>query len=261
MRIGSVLVPRSTSHESIGPRIAPAAFCTNFIHSTSSWCFRTTIPPTLSLWPLRNFVVLCVTMSAPSVERPLDIGAGERVVDDDADTVAMRDRARRGKIGDPQHRVGRRFDEQVFGLGRDRWLDELELRRIDVGEVEPELAADALEETERPTVGVVADDEMIADSSRVKHRVDRGHARGKGERGRAALDGREIGFERHPRRILRASVFETLVLAEPLLDVGGGLINRRDDGAGGRIGFLTGVNANGAESCGVVEFHSVTLLL
>ena len=60
----------------------PAAFCTNFIHSTSSWCLRTTMPPTLSLWPLRNFVVLWRTMSAPSVERPLDVGAGERVVDD-----------------------------------------------------------------------------------------------------------------------------------------------------------------------------------
>ena len=66
MRTVSVFVPRSTSHESIGPRMAPAAFCTNFIHSTSSSCLTMTTPPTLSLWPLRNFVVLCTTMSAPS---------------------------------------------------------------------------------------------------------------------------------------------------------------------------------------------------
>ncbi len=88
IRIGKVLVPRSTSHESIGPRIAPAAFCTNFIHSTSSACFSTMMPPTLSLCPLRNLVVLWVTMSQPELERALNVWARERVVDDHADPVA-----------------------------------------------------------------------------------------------------------------------------------------------------------------------------
>ena len=83
MRTVSVLVPRRISQESIGPRIAPAAFCTNFIQSTSSWCLRMTTPPTLSLWPLRNFVVLCRTMSAPERQRPLDVRARKGVVDDD----------------------------------------------------------------------------------------------------------------------------------------------------------------------------------
>ena len=66
IRSGSVLVPRSTSHESNGPRIAPAAFCTNFSHSMSSSRVAMTTPPTLSLWPFRYFVVLCVTRSAPN---------------------------------------------------------------------------------------------------------------------------------------------------------------------------------------------------
>ena len=146
----------------------------------------------------------------------------------------------------------------MLGDGR---LDQVELRGIDVGEVEPELAADPLEETERAAVGVVADDEVIAGFEPGQDRVDRGHARGEGERGRAALDGGEVGLERHARGILRAAVFEALVLAESLLHVGGGLIDRRDDGAGGRIGCLAGVNADRAEACGVVEFHSVSLLL
>ena len=65
IRIGSVLVPRSTSHASIGPMIAPSAFCTNLSHSM--WSSRTAItaPPTLSECPFRNFVVLCTTRSAP----------------------------------------------------------------------------------------------------------------------------------------------------------------------------------------------------
>ena len=66
MRSVSVLVPRSTSHESNGLRIAPAAFWMNFSHSTSSSRVAITTPPMLSLWPFRYFVVLCMTRSAPS---------------------------------------------------------------------------------------------------------------------------------------------------------------------------------------------------
>ena len=44
-------------------------------------------------------------------------GLGERVVDDDAHAVAVRDRARRRQVGDAQHRVGRRLDEQHFVFG------------------------------------------------------------------------------------------------------------------------------------------------
>ena len=46
--------------------MAPSAFCTNLNHSMSSSRTAMTMPPTLSLWPLRYFVVLCVTMSAPN---------------------------------------------------------------------------------------------------------------------------------------------------------------------------------------------------
>ena len=66
MRSGSVFVPRSTSHESNGLRIAPSAFCTNLSHSMSSSFVAMTTPPTLSLCPFRYFVVLWVTRSAPN---------------------------------------------------------------------------------------------------------------------------------------------------------------------------------------------------
>src|SRR4030095_2438172 len=47
-----------------------------------------------------------------------------------------------------------------------------------------------------------------------------------------------------------------LVAAELVLDVGGGLEQRRDDGAGGRIGLLARVNADGGEAGGVGELHN-----
>ena len=50
-------------------------------------------------------------------------------------------------------------------------------------------------------------------------------------------------------------VLEALVLAELFLHVGRGLVDRRDDGAGRRIGFLAGVQADGAESRVGCELH------
>ncbi len=49
----------------MGERIAPELFCTKPSHSTCSFDFATAIPPTVSEWPPRNFVVECMTMSAP----------------------------------------------------------------------------------------------------------------------------------------------------------------------------------------------------
>ena len=91
MRSGSVLVPRSTSQESNGLRIAPAEFWMNFSHSMSSSRVAMTTPPIESLWPFRYFVVLCTTRSAPSAMRPLQARARERVVDDEHRAVRVRE--------------------------------------------------------------------------------------------------------------------------------------------------------------------------
>ncbi len=50
-------------------------------------------------------------------------------------------------------------------------------------------------------------------------------------------------------------VLEALVLAERLLHVGRRLVDRRDDGAGRRIGLLAGVEADGAEPRVRCELH------
>ena len=51
-------------------------------------------------------------------------------------------------------------------------------------------------------------------------------------------------LERRARRVLRARVLVALVPAELFLDVGGRLIDRRDDRAGRRVGLLAGVQAD-----------------
>ncbi len=95
IRIGSVLVPRSTSHASIGPRIAPSAFWTKRSHSM--WSSRTAIDDAadavaVAVEELRRAVDDEV---GAEVDRPLHVRAGERVVDDHGDAARVRERRRR----------------------------------------------------------------------------------------------------------------------------------------------------------------------
>ena len=57
MRRCSVLVPRSASHESIGPGTAPPAFWMNVRRSARVSSFTIAMPPIMSLCPFRYFVV------------------------------------------------------------------------------------------------------------------------------------------------------------------------------------------------------------
>ena len=52
------------------------------------------------------------------LDRPLQARARERVVDDDLDAAPVRELGAAGDVGEPQHRVGRRLDEQHPRLGR-----------------------------------------------------------------------------------------------------------------------------------------------
>jgi hypothetical protein len=65
MRTASVFVPRRTSQESNGERIAPTAFWRKASFSASFSSFKTTTPPTLSEWPFRYYVVDWSSMSTP----------------------------------------------------------------------------------------------------------------------------------------------------------------------------------------------------
>ena len=129
------------------------------------------------------------------------------------------------------------------------------LRGVDIGKAQAELAADALEQAEGAAVGVVAHQHVIAGLEPRQDGVDRCHARGEREARHAGFDGGDVALEGHPRRVVRAAVLVPLVLAQAFLDIGGGLVDGGDDGAGGRVRLLAGMNADGAEVRVVVQFH------
>ena len=189
------------------------------------------------------------------LDGPLDGRAREGVVDDQLHAMSMRDLGGGRQVRQAHHRVRRRLDEQHLRLGRERRFDEIQLRRIHIAELERIPSQHALEQPERPAIGVVGDDDVIAGLEKGGNRGDSGHAGGEREGAAARLDGGEVGFERRPRRVLRPRVLVAFVLAKRVLDVGRGLKDRRDDGAGRRVGLLSGMNAQRREMHVFVEFH------
>ena len=194
------------------------------------------------------------------LDRPLDVRAGERVVDDQLGVMAMGEVGRGAEIRQPHHRIGRRLDEQHLGRRRHRPLDLVEVRGVDVGERELVAPQHLVEQPEGAAVGVVGDDHVVARLEHRRDRADRGHARGEGEPFLAGLDRCEVALERHPRRVLRPGILVALVFTQRLLDVGRGLVDRRDDRTGRGVRLLAGVEANGAETRAGCELHDPTTI-
>ena len=75
MRRCSVFRPRRARKLSNGPCTPPTAFCRKVICSASSVSSPTTsMPPTMSEWPLRYLVAECMTMCAPRSSGRCSIG-------------------------------------------------------------------------------------------------------------------------------------------------------------------------------------------
>ena len=160
------------------------------------------------------------------------------------------------EVGQLHHRVGRGLHEEQLRVRPDRLLDQLGLGRVHVAELELIPGQDLVEQPEGAPVGVGGHHDVVARLQQRRDRADRRHARGEREPGLAVLDGGDVPFERKPRRVLGPRVLVALVPAELVLDVGRGLEQRRDDGAGRRIGLLARVNADGREVGGVGELHN-----
>ncbi len=177
------------------------------------------------------------------VERLLQVGGREGVVDDDrrADGV--------GCVGGPadvdhvQHGIRRRLDPDhphVVVEVRGEVLVELV-----GGDVREPVALRLVDERRHPVDAAVD----IGDQDDALAWVDEVHERGRrtdagAERNpvRRVLEARERDLERAARGVRDARVVVALVLADRLLHVGGGLVDRRDDRAGRRVGLLPDVN-------------------
>src|SRR6202034_1958115 len=107
-----------------------------------------------------------------------------------------------------------------------------------------------VEQAERPAVGVTGDEDLIARSAqRADQAVLHAHPQGERERRRAVLQRGQARLERGPRRFGGARVHVAAAgAAHAVLLIGRGLVDRRDDRPGDRVGVLAGVDRQRLEA-------------
>ena len=93
-----------------------------------------TTPPIESLWPLRYFVVLWMTRSAPSASGRCRHGLANVLSTASVAPCACASVATAAMSREPQHRIGRRLDEHQLRLRRERALGRGQVRRVDEAE-------------------------------------------------------------------------------------------------------------------------------
>ena len=163
MRSGSVLVPRRTSHESNGLRIAPAAFCTNLSHSMSSSRDGDDDAADAVAVAVQVFGRAVHDQVGAELDRPLHDGAGEGVVDDQPDVVA-RARGRRPRARSVSRITGLVgvSTNSIRVAGVNARSTASRSRRVDVAERQLVARQHLVEQPERAAVDVVGHDDVVA---------------------------------------------------------------------------------------------------
>ncbi len=119
---------------------------------------------------------------------------------------------------------------------------------VHVGEFHAIAGQNLIEQARHAAVEVVAADHVVAGLEHGADGVDGRHAAGEDARGDAAFERRQVFFQAGARGIGNAGVFVALVLAEFLLNVGGGRVDGDRDGAGFGVRLLADVNGASGEA-------------
>ncbi len=181
-------------------------------------------------------------------QRLLERRREQGVVDDDDRACRVAEARGGGDVGELQGRVGGGLEEEQLGRPRECGLERREIGSVDELRLDAEARQHLLEEPHGAAVGDVGEHRAVAGGEERQ----RQHGGG-GKAGRVAgavrrpLERREPQLQRGHRRVARAAVGVPLVLAHRLADVGGGLVDRDQDGAGRGVGDGAGVEGLGLE--------------
>src|SRR4029077_14960662 len=121
-------------------------------------------------------------------------------------------------------------------------------RGVDKGEFEAEVHQELCGEAEDSAVNGFGDYRVIAGTQKTEYSVNRSHAGGKYIGTLAAFQFGDGAFESFAIGMIGARVVVAFVFAEFGLDIGRSLVDRRDDGAGSGIRFLSHMNRVGGET-------------
>ena len=184
-------------------------------------------------------------------QRALQERGGEGVVHDQQGTCRMGDPRPARHVRDAQQRVRRGFDPEQRGLPRLHGRgDNIQVRDVHGGVGDPPLAVQAVDEPVGASVAVGTEHDVVARGQhRAQQRVLCGDPGGEGETGVPALQGVELDFESVAGRVGAAGVLVPVAQhVDPVLHEGAGLVDRRDDRPGERIGRLARMDGLGVET-------------
>jgi hypothetical protein len=181
------------------------------------------------------------------LERALEHGREEGVVDDDARAGRMRERADGLDVRDPQQRIARRLDEHERRLARDRRVQGRRVVEVDELDAEVALARERIQQAPGAAVAVVRRDEQVVRPEQVTDEVDGRHARARDDPARAAVERGERLTQCVACRIRRARVVVTALPLEAVEAEGAREIDRRHDRA--VRGIAADGCAHGAGGC------------
>ena len=167
----------------------------------------------------------------------------ERRVDDDHRADRVRGLGGLLDVDQVQERVRRRLQpDDARGVVEVLLQPGLDLRSGEERELVALRLVDLGEHPVRAAVDVVHGDDAVARLEQVHDRRRRAEARRVREPVVGALERREAGLERRPRRVPRARVVVALVHPDVVLEEGRRLVDGRDHRPGRRVGLLPVVN-------------------
>lgn len=110
------------------------------------------------------------------------------------------------------------------------------------------MTKDPVEQSESSTVDIFPTHDVVAGPEEFHDRVEATHSAGECEAVPSAFQNGNVPLKRFAGRVLAPGVFVPFVVPESLLDVRGGQVDRRHDGAGKRVGALPGMNGTGGDA-------------
>ena len=133
-----------------------------------------------------------------------------------------------------------------------------QIRRVRDRVSDPKIPENLIEQAKGSAVDIAGDQYFISRFEQAQHRRDGGETRCECKARSTALQLRDQCFEGRAGRVAGAGVLPAGILPQPLLLIGGGLIDRHVDRAGGLVSIDTAMYQGGFQVS--IARHSIPLL-
>ena len=196
----------------------------------------------------------------PQLQRAAECGRGDGVVNDERQTGGVRGGGKSGNIEDVNRRIADAFAINETGAGVAKAGDVFRMRRINKAHFDALPRQSVSKKIVSAAIKRAGGDDIVARAGNCLDGIsNRRHAARDHERANAALNRGEALLQNGGGRVHDAGVniagdIEIKKIGAVLRiieGIAGGLINGNGDGAGGRVGTVSGVNGKGSAVHGI----------